>query len=427
VRELNSIELAAVSGSGQTCYNRPVDARSNRQAWLRILAAFAHPDDEVFCAGGTLALHAARGAEVMVVSATQGEAGQIRDAQVATRRTLGSVRAQELQLSCKRLGVQHAVCLDYGDGKLQDSDPLPLTKHLTHIIRSFRPDVVITFGPDGAYGHPDHVAISKLTTRAFHLAGEGAQFPEQLEEGLSPHAPGRLYYSFFPRSRRLLATRLVQWLTEFEQQFHGTIEFAHALLLFAEEAALLGYSSDDVGIQWFPKGFYIIEQGEPATKLYLVLSGQADVIREEADGTQCTRATIGPGEFFGDRGLAYHKPREAHVVAREDVTCMILSPHAPTGFEGRGAGAAPSEDAGEGLPAEVETGATTRIDVSAFVEQKVAALSAYRTQFPLEPEMFPMPMLREVFSCEYFVRAHPPVEMESSLISMSDLLSLRTG
>jgi LmbE family N-acetylglucosaminyl deacetylase len=404
-----------------------MDAKSVRQAWLRMLAIFAHPDDEIFCAGGTMALHAARGAEVMVVSATQGEAGQIRDAQVATRRTLGRVRAQELQLSCERLGVQHAVCLDYGDGKLQDIDPLSLTSDLTHIIRSFRPEVVISFGPDGAYGHPDHIAISQLTTRAFHLAGDAAHFPEQLDEGLSPHTPGRLYYSCFPRSRRLLATQLVQWLTEIEQQFHGTIDFAYALLLFAEEAALLGYSSDDVDIQWFPRGFYIIEQGEPATKLYLVLSGQGEVIKEEADGTLHTRAKIGPGEFFGERGLAYQRPREAHVVASEDVTCMVLSPHAPTSFEGRGSDATLTGDAVEGLIDEVETGATTKIDVSAFVEQKVAALSAYRTQFPLEPEMFPMPMLREVFSHEYFVRAHPPVEMESSLISMSGVLSLRTG
>jgi LmbE family N-acetylglucosaminyl deacetylase len=392
-----------------------------------MLAVFAHPDDEVFCAGGTMALYAARGAEVMVVSATQGEAGQIRDAQVATRRTLGSVRARELQLSCERLGVQHAICLDYGDGRLPDIDPLPLASRLTHIMRSFRPDVVISFGPDGAYGHPDHIMISKLATEAFHLAGDAEQFPEQLDEGLAPHTPGRLYYACFPRSRRLLATRLVHWLTEFEEQFHGTIEFANALLLFAEEAALLGYSSDDVDIQWFPAGFYIVEQGEPATKLYLVLSGRADVIHEEADGTLTVRATIGPGEFFGERGLAHNKPREAHVVAREDTTCMVLSPHAPTGFEGRGAGATSAEGAGQGLPDEVETGATTRIDVSEFVERKVAALSAYRTQFPLEPEMFPMPMLRDVFSHEYFVRVHPPNEMESGLISMSDVLSLRTG
>ncbi len=73
----------------------------------------------------------------------------------------------------------------------------------------------------------------------------------------------------------------------------------------------------------------------------------------------------------------------------------------------------------------METGATTRIDVSTFVEQKVGALLAYRTQFPLEPAMFPMPMLREVFSDEYFVRAYPPIELESSLISVSEVLSLR--
>ena len=84
---------------------------------MRILGVFAHPDDESFCAGGTLARYAALGAEVMVVSATRGEAGQIRSAGVATRHTLGQVREQELYLACQRLGVQHAVCLDYGDGR----------------------------------------------------------------------------------------------------------------------------------------------------------------------------------------------------------------------------------------------------------------------------------------------------------------------
>jgi len=105
---------------------------------------------------------------------------------------------------------------------------------------------------------------------------------------------------------------------------------------------------------------------------------------------------------------------------------MVLSPHVQSSFEGRGAGATLTGDTVEGLPNEAAgTGATTRIDVSAFVEQKVVALSAYRTQFPLEPAMFPMPMLREVFSDEYFVRAYPPIELESSLISMSEVLSLR--
>src|SRR5438132_8957638 len=87
----------------------------------RILGVFAHPDDETFCAGGTLAKYAAAGAEIMVVSATRGQAGQIRDARVATRRTLGQVRERELHLAWARLGVRHAACLDYEDGALMDA------------------------------------------------------------------------------------------------------------------------------------------------------------------------------------------------------------------------------------------------------------------------------------------------------------------
>src|SRR5436853_2517024 len=114
---------------------------------MRLLGVFAHPDDESFCAGGTLARYAALGAEVMVVSATRGEAGQIRSAGVATRHTLGQVREQELYLACQRLGVQHAVCLDYGDGRLQEVDQDDLVGKIVAIIRRFRPEVVITFGP----------------------------------------------------------------------------------------------------------------------------------------------------------------------------------------------------------------------------------------------------------------------------------------
>src|SRR5262245_4170471 len=78
------------------------------QTPLRLLGVYAHPDDETFCAGGTLAKYAAAGADMMVVSMTQGEAGQIRTAQAATRHTLGQARAQELQRACRELGVQHA-------------------------------------------------------------------------------------------------------------------------------------------------------------------------------------------------------------------------------------------------------------------------------------------------------------------------------
>src|SRR5437879_3053867 len=108
----------------------------------RILGVFAHPDDESFCAGGTFARYVATGAEVMIVSATRGEAGQIRSAGTATRRTLAGVREQELQRACQRLGVQQAICLDYADGTLRDVDQERLTGDIVKLIRRFRPAVV---------------------------------------------------------------------------------------------------------------------------------------------------------------------------------------------------------------------------------------------------------------------------------------------
>src|SRR5262249_48520065 len=156
---------------------------------------------------GTLAKYAAAGAEIMVVSATRGQAGQIRDARVATRRTLGAVREAELHLSGARLGVQHSVCWDYGDGTLKDLDPELLVRDTVAVMRAFRPDVVICFGPDGGYGHPDHVTMSTVTTEAFRRTGDSTQFPDQLAAGAAAHQPARLYYSYFPRSRLLFLER----------------------------------------------------------------------------------------------------------------------------------------------------------------------------------------------------------------------------
>jgi LmbE family N-acetylglucosaminyl deacetylase len=394
-----------------------MENRTDQPGPGRVLAVFAHPDDEVFCAGGTLAQYAAKGAECMVVSATQGEAGQIRDAKVATRRVLGQVRAQELQGSCKQLGVQHALCLDYGDGTLRGSDPQALTAKITQLIRDFKPDVVITFGPDGAYGHPDHIAISDITTEAFQRAAEADHYPEQLATGLSLHQPGRLYYSYFPRSQKLLSDRLVQWLVKLETRFHGSVDFAHALLLFSEESTMLGYSSDHFELAWFPTGFYVVEQGEPATKLYLILSGKADVIHEDSQGTLHTLAHIKAGDFFGEEGLAYQQPRNAHVVVTEDATCLVFSPEASSNFAGRGAEAhltaASSDTLREQQPDYGQ--ATTCIDVSNYVQQKMAAMAAHKTQFSVRQDMFPLEMLRDLFGQEYFVRVFPPTQLESSL------------
>src|SRR5215831_11883236 len=112
---------------------------------MRLLGVFAHPDDEVFCVGGTLAQWAAAGCETMIISATRGEAGQIQDANAASRATLGAVRAEELRAACARLGVEHVVCLNYGDGALAEVDEVTLAGHVATCIRDFQPDVVVTF------------------------------------------------------------------------------------------------------------------------------------------------------------------------------------------------------------------------------------------------------------------------------------------
>lgn len=390
---------------------------SSEQYPLRMLGVFAHPDDEIFCAGGTFARYIAAGAEVMVVSATRGEAGQIRSAHVATRRTLGQVREQELRLGCQRLGVQHVGCLDYIDGTLHEVDQKELIRHVVEIVRTFRPDVVITFGPDGGYGHPDHIAISAATTAACRQSGDRTQFPEQMAAGLAAHQPARLYHSRFPHSHMLLLKRLVQWLVRADERFSGTFEFARALLILAEESTMMGYITDDVDVSWYPAGFYIVEQGEPAVSLYLILSGEAELMREGADGTLQGLGRLTPGAFFGEEELAHRKPSDAHVVAVENVTCLVFSPSTPSAFLGRGKGA---HITGATKTAEhsdvLKTDATTCIDVRAYIEQKIAALAAHRSQCPIEPEMLPISILQEMMGLEYFARVYPAPEIETELL-----------
>src|SRR6516225_7286272 len=122
----------------------------------RLLGVFAHPDDEVFCAGGTLARAAEAGAEVMIVSATRGERGQIRDPAAATRPTLGAVREGELRAAAAELGVPRVQVLDYADGTLPHHRS-SLGAAIADIMRQFDPDTVFTFGAGGGYGPPDHV------------------------------------------------------------------------------------------------------------------------------------------------------------------------------------------------------------------------------------------------------------------------------
>lgn len=382
----------------------------------RLLGVFAHPDDETFCAGGTFARYAKGGAEIMVVSATRGQAGQIRDASVGTRRTIAAVREAELRLACERLGVAHARCWDYLDGTLAAADFDGLVGHVVQLIREFRPNAVVSFGPDGGYGHPDHIAISAAATAASRLAVDPDSYPDQLAAGLVPHQPDRLYHSYFPSRDVLLLDRLAVWLTTRPDRFAGTLEFAHSLLLMAEEAGTMGFIRDHARVHWYPPGSYVIEQGEAASELFMILSGHADAWQEGADGTRHYLRQMGPGEFFGELGLADSRPRSANVVAAEGLTCLVLSPAAPTLFAGRGEGAHLTGLKGASAQDAAADVATARLDVTDFVDAKVGALSAYRSQFPLEREMYPDFLLNELFGQEYFIQVLPPRRAETELL-----------
>jgi LmbE family N-acetylglucosaminyl deacetylase len=386
---------------------------------------FAHPDDETFCAGGTFARYAKDGAEVMVVSATRGQAGQIRDARAATRRTIAEVREAELRLACQRLGVAHVLCWDYLDGALAEADFHDLVGRVMRLIREFRPHLVITFGPDGGYGHPDHIAIGAATTAACRQADDPVSSSGQRAAALAPYQPSRLYHSHFPPHDMMLMDRLATWLNTRPGRFAGTMDFAHSLLLMAQEAGTMGYIRDHVRVYWYPPGCYVVEQGEPAMELFMILSGHADVWQEQPNGSRKQLRRIGPGEFFGELGVAGHRPRSANVVATEGLTCLVLSRGAPSLFAGRGTGAqltglpvSPSEPDGdaEGAGNARSDLTTARLDVTDHIEAKVSALCAYRSQFPLEQDMFPDFLLKELFGQEYFIQVLPPRPVQTELL-----------
>jgi LmbE family N-acetylglucosaminyl deacetylase len=349
----------------------------------RLLGVFAHPDDEVFCAGGALAQAAEAGAQVMIVSATRGEQGQIRDPAAATRRTLGAIRERELRAAAAELGVQHVQVLDYPDGTLRHHR-FSLGVVTADIIREFDPDTVITFGPDGGYGHPDHVAISELTTQAFRAL-------------IREHDRGqRLYHAVFPARRTSIAEELAHWIAGSGQRATSRAALP-AIALFAGEAATMRLTRDDVRTEWFPPGTCVIEQGEPADALYLILDGTADALLEHPDG-QVTRARrMRAGDFFGELGLVTGQGT-AHVVARDSLTCLVLSRTPVSAYAGRGAGAtSPAEPPDASLPPGI-----CPVNVTGYLHRKLAALARHHTQYPVVPTMLPQSLLRSMLGTEFF-------------------------
>ncbi|KAF0110981.1 MAG: putative deacetylase [Chloroflexi bacterium] len=172
-----------------------------------LLAVLAHPDDETFGTGGTLAYYSSIGVEVHLVCATRGEVGDVDPELMKGFNSVAELRENELRCAAGTLGLSGVHFLNYRDSGMEGSPdnnhPLALAAadvdvvagEVVHFIRNLKPQVVITFDPIGGYRHPDHIAIQRAAVKAFYASSNPAMYPD----GLSPFKPQKLYFHTFPR------------------------------------------------------------------------------------------------------------------------------------------------------------------------------------------------------------------------------------
>lgn len=166
---------------------------------LRLLAILAHPDDESLGMGGVLARYAAEGVATHLVTATSGERGWPgAPADHPGPRELARLREAELRAAAEVLGIRSLTLLRYPDGGLATADHAALTARLVRAVRLIRPQVVVTFGPDGVTGHPDHIALGQVATGALLCAADPAY---QTGEDDAAHRVAKLYYLAPTRAR----------------------------------------------------------------------------------------------------------------------------------------------------------------------------------------------------------------------------------
>ena len=175
-----------------------------------LLAVLAHPDDETFGTGGTLALYSRRGVKVYLVCATRGEVGEMDPSLLHGFASVGERREAELRCAAKKLGLVEVFFLGYRDsgmpGSPDNENPMALAatpvdkvaSEVAQYIQKLRPQVVLTFDPVGGYHHPDHIAIHKATVKAFKDLRD--QVVSQDSQGFQIFLPQKLYYSTFSRT-----------------------------------------------------------------------------------------------------------------------------------------------------------------------------------------------------------------------------------
>ena len=160
---------------------------------LTLMGVLAHPDDESLGMGGVLAKYAAEGVATRLVTATRGERGRFfDDANRPDGAEVGRVREAELRAAASVLGVREVRVLGYHDGDLDLAEPREAVRRVAAELRRARPDVVVTFDPMGAYGHPDHIAISQIASAA--MVAAAAPGDGDSDDGGPPHRVAKLYF-----------------------------------------------------------------------------------------------------------------------------------------------------------------------------------------------------------------------------------------
>ncbi len=177
----------------------------------RMLVSVAHPDDESFGMAGTIARYVSEGVDIYLICSTNGDVGTTDPEFMQDYQTMAQLRMAELCCAAQALGFSHIYAFGYRDSGMAGSpdnhhpdslyaaDLDEVTRRVTEVIREVRPQVVVTFDPYGGYGHPDHIRMHDATTRAFYAASDPQRYPEQIEAGLLPYGPQKLYYMTFDR------------------------------------------------------------------------------------------------------------------------------------------------------------------------------------------------------------------------------------
>jgi LmbE family N-acetylglucosaminyl deacetylase len=198
------------------------------------MAVHAHPDDEVVFTGGTLALYRDRGVRTVLVTATNGEEGEIHDPDLdpeEARPRLGEIRRKELQAAVDILKIDDVELLNYRDSGMagteanartdnfHSADREEATRKLVALVRKYKPEILITYDENGAYGHPDHIACNVITHATYEKASDSSYHPELGE----PWRPSKLYYTHWAdgnweRAREMMKERGIKWPWDEEEQ-----------------------------------------------------------------------------------------------------------------------------------------------------------------------------------------------------------------